>query len=126
MHLSKSQLLTGLHYVIPLSILLTCIFLRWQDVPFVDQLRLTVFDTYQRISPRPYQDVGVRIIDIDEKSLEEMGQWPWPRTRLAGLIYRLRSAGARVVGFDVVFAEPDRTSPARVVKDWPKGTEIRA
>jgi len=124
MRLSKSRLLTGLHYVIPLSILLTCIFLRWQDVPFVDQLRLTVFDTYQRISPRTYEDVGVRIIDIDEKSLEEMGQWPWPRTRLAGLIYRLRSAGARVVGFDVVFAEPDRTSPARVVKDWPKGTEI--
>ncbi|WP_336082249.1 CHASE2 domain-containing protein [Thalassospira sp. CH_XMU1448-2] len=123
MRLTKSRLLAGLHYLLPLGILLICIFLRWQDVPFVDQMRLSVFDTYQRIAPRQYEDVGVRIIDIDEKSLEELGQWPWPRTRLAGLVYRLRSAGARVVGFDVVFAEPDRTSPARVVKDWPKGTE---
>jgi adenylate cyclase len=124
MRLSKNSLLRVLNYLIPLGILLTCIFLRWQDVPFVDQMRMSVFDTYQRIAPRPFEDVGVRIIDIDEKSLEELGQWPWPRTRLAGLVYRLRSAGARVVGFDVVFAEPDRTSPARVVKDWPKGREI--
>ncbi|MEQ8391408.1 MAG: adenylate/guanylate cyclase domain-containing protein [Thalassospira sp.] len=124
MRLTKQRLLTSLHYLVPLIILLSCIFMRWQDVPFVDQLRLNVFDTYQRVSPRPFEDVGVRIIDIDERSLEEMGQWPWPRTRLAGLVYRLRSAGARVVGFDVVFAEPDRTSPARVVQDWPKGREI--
>ncbi|HCW66067.1 MAG TPA: adenylate/guanylate cyclase domain-containing protein, partial [Thalassospira lucentensis] len=123
MRLSKSHLLTGLHYLIPLVVLLTCIFLRWQDVPFVDQLRLSVFDTYQRISPRTYEDVGVRIVDIDERSLEELGQWPWPRTRLAGLLYRLRSAGTQVVGFDIVFAEPDRTSPARVVNDWPSGRD---
>ena len=121
MRLTKQRLLTSLHYLVPLAILLTCIFLRWQDVPFVDQLRLSVFDTYQRISPRTYEDVGVRIVDIDERSLEELGQWPWPRTRLAGLLYRLRSAGAQVVGFDIVFAEPDRTSPARVVNDWPSG-----
>ena len=123
MRLTKQRLLTSLHYLVPLAILLTCIFLRWQELPFVDQLRLNVFDTYQRMAPRPYEDVGVRIVDIDARSLEELGQWPWPRTRLAGLIYRLRSNGARVVGFDVVFAEPDRTSPARVIKDWPSGPE---
>lgn len=121
MRLSKSRILAGLHYLIPLGILLACVFMRWQDVPFVDQLRMNVFDTYQRIAPREFEDVGVRIVDIDEKSLEELGQWPWPRTNLAGLVYRLRAAGARVVGFDMVFAEPDRTSPARVVNDWPKG-----
>ncbi|MEQ9566389.1 MAG: CHASE2 domain-containing protein, partial [Pseudomonadales bacterium] len=93
MRLTKQRLLTSLHYLVPLIILLSCIFMRWQDVPFVDQLRLNVFDTYQRVSPRPFEDVGVRIIDIDERSLEEMGQWPWPRTRLAGLVYRLRSSG---------------------------------
>jgi adenylate cyclase len=120
MRLSKSRLLAGLHYLIPLGILLICVFMRWQDVTFVGQLRMSVFDTYQRIAPRTFEDVGVRIVDIDEKSLEEMGQWPWPRTNLAGLVYRLRAAGARVVGFDMVFAEPDRTSPARVVSDWPK------
>lgn len=122
MRLTRQTALRLLHYVVPICILLTCIFMRWQNVPFVDQFRMTVFDTYQQISPRTYEDVGVRIVDIDEKSLEEMGQWPWPRTVLAGLIYKLRAAGAQVVGFDMVFAEPDRTSPARVVGDWPRSS----
>ncbi|AUG51918.1 CHASE2 domain-containing protein [Thalassospira marina] len=117
-----------LHYLIPLLVLAACIILRWQDVPLVGQLRMNVFDTYQRIAPRDFQDVGVRIVDIDDKSLAELGQWPWPRTRLAELIYKLRVAGAAVVGFDIIFAEPDRTSPARVVGDWPQddnSAEIR-
>ncbi|KJE36239.1 guanylate cyclase [Thalassospira sp. HJ] len=123
MRLSKSGILTGLQYIVPLGILFTCIVLRWQNVPVIDQLRLTVFDLYQQISPREFEDVGVRIVDIDERSLQEEGQWPWPRTKLSELLYRLRSNGAVVVGFDMVFAEPDRTSPSRVIKDWPQGPE---
>ena len=109
-----------LHYLVPLLVLMACVVLRWQDIPLVGQLRMNVFDTYQRIAPREFQDVGVRIVDIDDKSLAELGQWPWPRTRLAELIYKLRMAGAAVVGFDIIFAEPDRTSPDRVVADWPQ------
>ncbi|MES9995299.1 CHASE2 domain-containing protein [Desulfovibrio aminophilus] len=52
------------------------------------------------------------IVDIDEKSLAEYGQWPWPRYRVALLLAKLHSAGALAVGLDVLFAEPDRTSPA--------------
>ncbi|OSQ39620.1 CHASE2 domain-containing protein [Thalassospira mesophila] len=116
----RKKLSGVLHYLIPLLVLITCVVLRWQDVPLVGQLRMNVFDTYQRIEPRQYQDAGVRIVDIDNKSLAELGQWPWPRTRLAELVYRLRTAGAAVVGFDVIFAEPDRTSPSRVIGDWPQ------
>ncbi|MDG4718406.1 MULTISPECIES: CHASE2 domain-containing protein [Thalassospira] len=123
MRLSKSGLSTGLQYLVPLAILFTFIVLRWQNVPVVDQLRLTLFDVYQQIAPRQYEDVGVRIVDIDEHSLEEQGQWPWPRTRLAQLLYKLRASGAVVVGFDMVFAEPDRTSPSRVIADWPQSPE---
>ena len=123
MRMHKAGLLTGLQYIVPLAILFICILLRWQNVPVIDQLRLTVFDLYQQISPRQFEDVGVRIIDIDERSLQEEGQWPWPRTKLAELLYRLRANGASVVGFDMVFAEPDRTSPLRVVDDWPQSPE---
>ncbi|NIY77631.1 adenylate/guanylate cyclase domain-containing protein [Thalassospira sp. HF15] len=122
-HLSKSVLLTGLQYTVPLAVLFTCIILRWQNVPVIDQLRLTVFDLYQQISPREFEDVGVRIVDIDERSLQEEGQWPWPRTKLSELLYRLRANGAAVVGFDMVFAEPDRTSPSRVIHDWPQSPD---
>ncbi len=51
------------------------------------------------------------IVDIDEKSLSEFGQWPWPRYRVALLLAKIRAAGALAVGLDVLFAEPDRTSP---------------
>jgi len=60
--------------------------------------------------PQPTRN-AVAIIDIDEKSLQALGQWPWPRDVVARLIDRIRESGAKVVGFDVVFAEEDRTSP---------------
>lgn len=70
-----------------------------------------LFDQFQRAAPRPYEDVGVRIVDIDEESIRRLGQWPWPRTQLAQMTERLVDAGAGVVAFDIVFSEPDRTSP---------------
>lgn len=102
MLMTKNSVLRFQHYLIPLIILITCIFIRWQNVPVIDQLRLTVFDFYQQIAPRTYEDAGVRIVDIDERSLQEEGQWPWPRTKLSELLYRLRASGASVVGFDMV------------------------
>ncbi|RJX30065.1 MAG: adenylate/guanylate cyclase domain-containing protein [Desulfurivibrio sp.] len=53
----------------------------------------------------------VVIVDIDDGSLARIGQWPWPRKTVAELAAQIRAAGARVIGFDMVFAEPDRTSP---------------
>ncbi len=76
-----------------------------------------VFDSYQRLSPRAWSpDLPVRIVDIDEASLGRLGQWPWPRNRLAELTNRLTAAGAAAIVFDFVFAEPDRTSPEEILK----------
>lgn len=85
---------------------------------WLSHLRDPVFDTYQRIRPRTYQPAPVRVIDIDEESLRRIGQWPWPRTRVADLVATLHRLGAAVIAFDVLFAEPDRTSPARVLPEW--------
>jgi adenylate cyclase len=59
---------------------------------------------------RPAITGSVTIVDLDEASLAEHGQWPWPRYRVARLIGKIREAGASAVGLDMVFAEPDRTS----------------
>lgn len=50
----------------------------------------------------------VVIVDVDERSLSTIGQWPWRRDRIGDLINRLREAGARTIALDMVFAEPDR------------------
>ena len=54
---------------------------------------------------------NVVIIDIDEKSLNAEGQWPWPRKKVAQLITNLSDADAGIIGLDIVFSEPDQTSP---------------
>ncbi|MGV6821099.1 MAG: CHASE2 domain-containing protein, partial [Parvularcula sp.] len=74
-----------------------------------------LFDEFQRRNPREYADMGVRVIDIDEESIERLGQWPWPRTLIGEMTENLFNAGAGVVAYDVVFSEPDRTSPENVV-----------
>lgn len=61
----------------------------------------------------PVQDTGdVVIVDIDEESLKNLGQWPWPRNILAKLTQKLNESGVRSIGFDILFAEKDRSSPA--------------
>ena len=91
--------------------------LRVADPDVVEVMRVKTFDLYNRISPRVADEQSpVVIVDIDEKSLAEMGQWPWPRTQLADLIAATRDYGMAVIGFDAVFAEPDRTSPSSLVK----------
>lgn len=80
----------------------------------LDRAGLLLFDTYQRIAPRPYEDAPVRIVDIDDETVRRLGQWPWPRTDMAELTRRLAEAGASTVAFDIVFSEGDRTSPARL------------
>lgn len=88
-------------------------------------LRNTVFDQYQRWSPRLYQETPVRIIDIDDESLAKLGQWPWPRKRIAEIVTKLQSAGAAAIAFDAMFAEPDRTSPAAMLKVWNPPANLR-
>ncbi|MGB0411723.1 MAG: CHASE2 domain-containing protein [Pikeienuella sp.] len=79
------------------------------------------FDEFQRQKPRQVDpSVPVRVVDIDVRSLEQLGQWPWPRTELAELLARLAELGVLSVAFDIVFAEPDRTSPALIEKSWRK------
>ena len=91
----------------------------WDPTP-VARLRALVFDAYQRVNPHQFDPaLPVRIVDIDEESLQKIGQWPWPRTVLADLLDKLGAQGAAAVGFDMVFPEPDRMSPANAVQYWP-------
>jgi adenylate cyclase len=85
--------------------------LRILDPPPLQELRARTFDNFQVIEPRVKQARPVTIVDIDEKSLKELGQWPWPRTRIADLISNLTRLGAVAIAFDAVFSEADRLNP---------------
>ncbi len=81
----------------------------------LDRLNYLVFDTYQKLRPRPTGESAVAVVDIDDESIRRLGQWPWSRTVLASIIDRVAANGAAAIGLDIVFSEPDRTSPALAV-----------
>lgn len=58
---------------------------------------------------------NVVIVDIDERSLKALGQWPWQRIKIAQIVDNLTKAGAGIIGFDIVFAEYDNSSPHKVL-----------
>jgi adenylate cyclase len=77
--------------------------------------RNSLFDVYQTTAPSRVSSDRVVVIEIDEATLASLGQWPWSRAVTAALTRRLTAAGA-IVGFDIVFAEPDRLSPDRIAR----------
>jgi adenylate cyclase len=101
----------GAARTICVALLAALVLLRIADPYPLMELRLQTFDLYQAIRPRTPAEKPVAIVDIDEKSLRAIGQWPWPRTKLADLVNRLTQLGAEVIAFDIIFPEPDRMSP---------------
>ena len=81
----------------------------------LSRLNALVFDNYQTLRPRTASESAVAVIDIDDESIRQLGQWPWSRTVLAAMIDRLTELGAAAVGLDIILSEPDRTSPALAV-----------
>ena len=90
-----------------------------ESPPAAERLRRVVFDTYQRLFPLPRKSAPVVIVAIDEISLSQLGQWPWPRTRLAELINRISDYEPLAIGVDLFFPEPDRFSPGSLAAEIP-------
>jgi adenylate cyclase len=108
----------GLGRVVCLFLLAALVMLRIWDPPPLASLRARTFDFYQVLKPRDAKLQPVVIVDIDEASLAAYGQWPWPRTLLADLVDKLSNLGAAAIGFDIIFAEPDRMSPAVAAQNF--------
>ncbi len=83
--------------------------------PFASGRNL-LFDGYQKEHPRVPQSQPVTIVAIDEKSLQDFGQWPWPRYRLAELVQAIAKHQPAALGLDIYMPELDQTSPAQVAK----------
>ena len=105
--------------LLPYLGLLACVVVYLFDSTPLTAARHAYFDQLQRWHPRDVGGGHVVVVDIDEQSLQRVGQWPWPRSRLADMLKRLERAGAGLVGFDMAFPEPDRTSPRAMLEHWP-------
>lgn len=89
---------------------------RFYQLGFIDRLDAIIYDAKVRLTMPQSLDERVVILDIDEKSLGEIGRWPWGRDRVSHLVKKLFDQhGITLLGFDVVFAEPDESSGLKVL-----------
>jgi adenylate cyclase len=94
---------------------------RLYQIPFINHMDSLIYDAKVRLTMPQGVDQRVVILDIDEKSLAEQGRWPWGRDKLAALMNKLFDQyGMRLVGFDVVFAEPDESSGLKTLESLAK------
>jgi adenylate cyclase len=111
---------------IALGLLITLLFIghaaRYYEVPFITQLDNIMYDARLQVTMPRGVDERIVILDIDEKSLQEVARWPWPRDVMAGLIEKLFGKyQVAIVAFDVVFAEADYSSGIRALEQLAQG-----
>lgn len=99
------------HRGAPLGLALAALVLALTFLSDADALRMASFDALQRAFPRERDSQPAVIVAVDEKSLAELGQWPWPRHLTAALITRIAAARPAALGVDILFPERDRLSP---------------
>ena len=99
------------------AVIAVALLLRALDVGIVAELRVRGFDLEQHFWPRAGDSARVAIVDIDEKSLAQYGQWPWPWHLVAELVRRIAQGKPLVLGIDIVFADQDRLSPDEIARE---------
>jgi adenylate cyclase len=87
----------------------------WLSPPWLERLQAVGFDAYQALAPRQVVSMPATIVEVDQKSLVAMGQWPWPRSVLAQLIDDINRQKPAAIGLDIVMPEPDAHSAERML-----------
>ena len=99
------------------------IFVKFFDPTFVKKISNINYDAYQSFFQTEFTQKDIRIIDLDDRSLKEVGQFPWRRDKLAKLLDNLSYAEPKVVAFDIFFSEPDRENPTKILNELSMSTE---
>ena len=99
--------------------------LSFPDIPMspFKLAQITMFGKYQNMSPRQQQSQPVVIVEIDEATLNALGQWPWPRNYFAALIDAIAALKPAAIGLDIIMPEPDHASPQAVAESRPDLSE---
>jgi adenylate cyclase len=109
-------------FVVPLVALgavVALVALRLFDPAPVEIARHKQVDFLQGMSPRVNAGYPVVVVVIDDESLAAHGQWPWPRSMMAQIVDSVARSGALAIGFNIMFPEPDRTSPDQIARMFP-------
>ncbi len=106
---------TGPIRLVAIPLLLALTALIWLDPSWIARPQTAWFDAYQAASPRQVASMPVTIVEVDQKSLAALGQWPWPRPVLAQLIRDINRHRPAAIGVDILMPEPDGLSLERLL-----------
>ena len=101
--------------VVALPLLVALTALIWLDPPWTSRVQSAWLDAYQVVSPRNVASMPATIVEIDQKSLAALGQWPWPRPVLAQLIRDINRHRPAAIGIDILMPEADGLSLERLL-----------
>ena len=90
--------------------------LTWFQAPWTERLQAAWFDAHQTLAPRQVRNLPVTVVEIDQKSLAERGQWPWPRSELAQLVEKIGAAQPAAIGVNILMPESDALSAERLLE----------
>jgi serine/threonine-protein kinase len=94
------------------------IFLSFRAFPLLESMERIIYSVEMRLDlPRSMGENKIAIVNIDEKSLNQLGPWPWPRSLIAEMIRILKANGAKLVGLDLVFSQKEQNQGLKEVKE---------
>ena len=93
-------------------------FLTWLAPNVVVRLDNTALDFQFRLRGERSPGQEVMLVLVDEKSLKEIGRWPWPRNKQALLVDQIHAGEPAVIGLDIIYAEPEESDTVRDIKTW--------
>ena len=117
------KILTSIWMVVAVAVVLLGV--RIDNSDTVKTLRYKTWDHFQYVHPRSTLSDSVTVVNITEADLKKYGQWPWPRHVMAMLHAKIGDAGAILVNYNILFAEPDRMSGVEYLKSMPMANELR-
>ena len=97
--------------------ILLILFIKFFNTDFIKKLSNINYDAYQSTFEQPFNLQDIKIIDIDDKSISEIGQFPWRRDKLAKLLNNLTEDNPKVIAFDIFFSEMDRENPVKILSE---------
>lgn len=118
--IKKTKTQNGILFFLCIGIIFLCAVGVYSDHKFVKAIDHFIYDQFLSFSASGQGSDKVVIVDIDEISLSAVGQWPWPRYRLARLIEKISDQAPKTIGMDIILPEPDRTSLKNISKQFQK------
>ncbi len=86
------------------------------DVGFIRAIELKLYDIRMGLRGGEESSDNVVLVDIDNDSIEKLGSWPWPRARVAESIRKIGAAGAKIIGLNIIYSEPDENAALKELR----------